>query len=106
MTTWGMRQAREPVLVQALIAEPAIERLDVAVLRRLAGLDQPQRDAARVRPGRTSPEGAQCSRGHDGEGVRGGVVNDSSTLESVSRPANPSTESDQLQVDGDRHRLA
>ena len=45
-----MRQAREPVLVQALVAEPAIERFDVGVLRRLARLDQTQRDSARVRP--------------------------------------------------------
>jgi chromate transporter len=36
----GVREAREPVLVQALVAEAAIERFDVRVLRRLARLDQ------------------------------------------------------------------
>ena len=45
-----MRQAREPVLVQAFVAKPAIEGLDVGVLIRLAGFDQPQRKPAGVRP--------------------------------------------------------
>ena len=40
----------EPVLVQALVAELAVEALDVGVLRRLAGLDQAQLDAALVGP--------------------------------------------------------
>jgi hypothetical protein len=34
ITTLGVRQAREPVIIQALDAEPANERLDVRVLRR------------------------------------------------------------------------
>lgn len=38
------------MFVQALVPEPAIERLDVGVLVRLAGLDQPQRDACAMRP--------------------------------------------------------
>jgi hypothetical protein len=45
-----MRQAGEPVLVEALVSEAAVERFDVGVLRRLAWLDQAQRDATVVRP--------------------------------------------------------
>jgi hypothetical protein len=43
-----MREAHEPVLVQALVAESAVERLDVRVLIRLARLDMSQRDAMTV----------------------------------------------------------
>jgi hypothetical protein len=46
-----MGQAGEPVLVEAFIAEAAVEGFDVRVLRRLARRDQPQREAALVRPG-------------------------------------------------------
>ena len=35
-----MCKAREPVLVQAFVTELAVERLDVGILRRLAGLNQ------------------------------------------------------------------
>ena len=42
-----MGRAREPVLVETLVAEPAVERFDVGVLVRPARLDQTQRDAAR-----------------------------------------------------------
>ena len=51
----------EPVLVQALVAELAVEALHVCVLRRLAGLYQPQRYPIAIRPaveriaGATSP---------------------------------------------------
>lgn len=40
----------EPVVIQALIAESAVERLNVCVLVRFAGLDQSQRDAVEVGP--------------------------------------------------------
>jgi hypothetical protein len=49
------------VLVQALVAELAVEALHVCVLRRLAGLYQPQRYPIAIRPaveriaGATSP---------------------------------------------------
>ena len=36
----GMGQTREPVLVETLVAEPAVERFDIGVLIRLARLDQ------------------------------------------------------------------
>src|SRR5688572_13386643 len=39
------------MLVQALVAEPAVEALDVGVLDRLAGPDEVQLDAALVCPG-------------------------------------------------------
>src|SRR5258705_1136050 len=35
-----LRQAEEPVLVEALIAEPAVEALDVGILIGFAGLDE------------------------------------------------------------------
>ena len=37
----GVRNAREPVFVQTLVAQAAIEALDVGVLVWLAGLDRP-----------------------------------------------------------------
>ena len=40
----GLSQRREPVLVEALVAELAVEALDVAVLHRATGLDQQVRD--------------------------------------------------------------
>ena len=43
-------QAEEPVLVQALVAEPAIETLDVGILIRLARVDEVQPNAAGVDP--------------------------------------------------------
>ena len=45
-----MGQTCEPMLVEALVAEPPVERFDVGVLGRLAGLDQARRDAPNVRP--------------------------------------------------------
>ena len=46
----GFGARSEPALVQALVAEPAVEALHVRVLRRLASLDQPQRHAVTVGP--------------------------------------------------------
>ena len=40
MRTWVWAQTREPVLVETLVAEPAVERFDIGVLIRLARLDQ------------------------------------------------------------------
>ena len=47
----GVGQAREPVLVEALIAEPAVERFDIGVLIGFARFDQAQGDPAFMRPG-------------------------------------------------------
>ena len=41
----------EPVLIQTLVAELAIEALDVRVLDRLAGTDERESDVVLVRPG-------------------------------------------------------
>lgn len=46
----GIRQAREPALVQAFVPEPPVEAFRVRVLHRLARLDEVQRYAALVRP--------------------------------------------------------
>src|SRR3989304_115382 len=43
-------QAEEPVLVQALVAQPAVEALDEGVLHGLARLDEAQRDPLLVGP--------------------------------------------------------
>ena len=43
-------EREEPVLIQALVAQPAVERLGVGVLHRLPGLDEVQRHAAAVCP--------------------------------------------------------
>src|SRR6266446_7761259 len=43
-------QAEEPVLVETLVAEPAVETLDVGILIRLARLDEVQPDALGVGP--------------------------------------------------------
>lgn len=43
-------QGQEPVLVQALLAEPAMETLDAAVLHRPARGNEVQRDLVRVSP--------------------------------------------------------
>ncbi len=45
-----VRQAAEPVLVQALVAEAAVETLNVGILIRLAGLDEVQPNAVGVSP--------------------------------------------------------
>ena len=45
-----VRQAEEPVLVQALVAEPAVETLDVGMLIRLARVNEVQPNAAGVGP--------------------------------------------------------
>jgi hypothetical protein len=50
MIAWACATLVNPVLVQALVAEPAIERFDVRVLRRFAGRDQAERDPACMRP--------------------------------------------------------
>lgn len=45
-----MRETCEPVLIEAFIAELAVERLDIRVLRRLARLTQFQHHAIGVGP--------------------------------------------------------
>lgn len=47
----SLGQRCEPVLVEAFIAELAVEALDVAVLHGLAGFDQDVFDAMLLRPG-------------------------------------------------------
>ena len=108
-----MGQTREPVLVEALIAEPAVERFDVGVLIRFTRLDQAQRDTAVMRPGqhRLATEllgvvGAENPReatyecqpiegashrpategtsAHDGHGFRRGIIHDGQTLDDAS----------------------
>ena len=46
----GVVEAEEVVLVQALVAEAAVEALDVGVLHRLAGIDPGQVEASRPCP--------------------------------------------------------
>ena len=53
----GLRERLEPVLVQALVAELAVEALDVAVLHRPARFDQDVADAMLVRPSHEGPAG-------------------------------------------------
>src|SRR6266567_5525436 len=43
-------QAHEPVLVEALVPEPAVEAFDVRVLDRLARIDEVEHDAMAVCP--------------------------------------------------------
>jgi len=45
-----LSQAEKPVLVETLVAEPAVEALDVGILVWLAELDEVQPDALRVGP--------------------------------------------------------
>lgn len=45
-----MQWAGEPLIVQALVTEAVIERLDVGVLVWLAWINQPQRNAVAVGP--------------------------------------------------------
>ena len=45
-----MKQVGEPVLIEAFVAQPAVETLDARILVRLAGLDESQGDTAFVRP--------------------------------------------------------
>ena len=47
----GMRQADEPVLVQALVPKSPVERFDIRILIGFSGFDQEQSDATCVRPG-------------------------------------------------------
>ncbi len=42
--------AREPVLVQAFLSEPAIEAFDVGILGRLAGINEVQLNALVISP--------------------------------------------------------
>ena len=51
-------EGQEPVHVQAVIAERAVEALDEGILRRLSGLDEVELDATRVGPSieRSAPE--------------------------------------------------
>jgi len=48
--TTGVRQIEEPVFVQALIAEFAVEALDVAVLHRSPRRDEVQLDSVLIGP--------------------------------------------------------
>ena len=47
----GLGERDEPMLVEALVAELAVEAFDVAVLRRAARFDQDVLDAVLLRPG-------------------------------------------------------
>src|SRR5512139_3352955 len=53
----GLLQRLEPVLVEALVAELAVEALDVAVLHGFARLDEQMPDVMLDRPGDESPAG-------------------------------------------------
>jgi hypothetical protein len=53
----GLLQGLEPLLVEVLVPELAVEALDVAILHRPAWLDQDVPNAMRIRP---APEGAAC----------------------------------------------
>ena len=53
----GLSQRREPVLVEALVPELAVEALDVAVLHGSARLDQQVLDAVLLRPCDEGPAG-------------------------------------------------
>lgn len=108
----GMLQAGEPVLVQALIPEPAIERLDVGDLVGFAGFNQEELNATGMRPGQHGPAAellavvgsdrlgqatrlgqliedahelipAHCPLGDDGHGFMGRIVNDGQALEAA-----------------------
>ena len=60
----------EPVLIEALIAELAVEALDVRVLRRLARFDQPQLDPMPIGPGIERLPGAasrECADSRSGD---------------------------------------
>src|SRR5689334_18447044 len=46
----SMRQAPEPVEIQTLVAELAVEAFDMGILRGLARLNEVQRDAVRIGP--------------------------------------------------------
>lgn len=46
-----MRQTRKPMLVQALVAKSAVQRFDIRVLIRFAGLNQPQGYPMAMSPG-------------------------------------------------------
>jgi len=50
-------QGLEPLLVQALLAQLAVEALDEGVLHRLAGIDQHVPDALALRPAHERPAG-------------------------------------------------
>src|SRR6185437_10757125 len=53
----GVGEAEEPALVETLVAEAPVEAFDIAVLRRLAWLDELQLDPALVGPLVESPPG-------------------------------------------------
>lgn len=53
----GLRQRLEPVLVQALASELAVETLDVAVLHGAAGFNEDVPDAPSLRPGHEGATG-------------------------------------------------
>ena len=53
----GLLQGREPELVETLVAELAVEALDVAVLHGFARLDEQMPDMVLLRPGDEGPAG-------------------------------------------------
>ena len=53
----GLAQRLEPLLIQALVPELAVEALDIAVLHGPAWLDQDVPHAVAVRPGHERPAG-------------------------------------------------
>ena len=46
-----MRQVQEPVLIQAFVTQPPVERFDIGILVRLARLDQSKLYLMGMRPG-------------------------------------------------------
>ena len=70
-----IRQAHEPALVEALVAEPAVEAFRERVLNRLARLNELERDPACVRPlieGLSSELGAVVADNRARKAARGG----------------------------------
>lgn len=66
----SVSEAREHFLVQELVTEPAVERLDEGVLRRLAGRDVMPGNAAVVLPLEDGSAGQFCSVvADDGSGL-------------------------------------
>lgn len=59
-----VQQYREPVLIEALIAQTTVDALDVGALVRLAGLDQAQSHASLVGP-RYHRLATEAEAGHD-----------------------------------------
>src|SRR5690606_36246723 len=65
----GVGQVHKPMLVQAFVAQPAVEALDVGVLHRLARADERQAYALRVGP-RIQDAALELAPVVDGDGLR------------------------------------